>query len=193
MKIWFLTSQLLQISPFKRIFKTSMHGLGRENPVEWSSLGRSFERYIHHEWKLFARPRRPRLQQDASDCLKHFDAESHFWKASGASLWDDFWEDDLELCEEIGQSRYVFFCHALPQSRAWRLEASRMGHIGQVLSEVWADEAEEEILSTLRRQVAQEIVEKLGKWNVIQLCSYTWSFKSLAQVFFFGGVYIYSM
>lgn len=150
-------------------FGISMHGLGRENHLEWSSLGRSFERYIHHEWKLFARPRRPRLKQDASDCLKHFDAESHFWKASGASLWDDFWEDDLELCEEIGQSRYVFFCHALPQSRAWRLEASRMGHIGQVLSEVWADEAEEEILSTLRRQVTQEIVQKLGKWNVIHL------------------------
>ena len=128
-----------------------MHGVGRA-ALEWSSFAHSYGRYLHREWKLFTQ--RPRLKQDASDCLKHFDAESHFWKASGASLWDDFWEDDLEVCGELGQTRYVFFCHALPQSRAWRLEASRMGHIGQVLSEIWADEAEEEILTTLRRQVS---------------------------------------
>lgn len=57
----------------------------------------------------------------------------------------------LKKCSFLG-GRYVIFAPALLQSRAWRLEASGMGPIGEVLSQVWASEAEVELESRIQSQ-----------------------------------------
>ena len=172
-----------------------MHGLGRfPNPLEWSSLGRSFERYIHHEWELLARPRRPRLKQDASDCLKHFWCRISILESQWGFTLGWFlgrWPGTLR--RNSAKSLCFFLpcfaaesCLAAGKPPEWATLDRCYQRFGLMKRKkrfypLWED----------RWQM--EIVEKLGTWNVIQLYLCTWSFKSLAQgLFFFGEVkYIY--
>ena len=47
----------------------------------------------------------------------------------------------------------MFFCHALLQSRSWRLNSEQVGKHGKLMSELWQSEAEEEVVHQFLTQV----------------------------------------
>lgn len=110
-----------------------------------SSFQYHFRRYLSQEWQWtrLGRHREP----DATECLRKFDGG--YQLHSGQSLWGA-WEQQFQDCNTL-RGRYIIFCPALRQSRAWRLDTFAVSKVGELMSQVWASE-EDEVLYRLANQ-----------------------------------------
>ena len=117
-----------------------------------------FQRYLNQEW-AFIRLGRHR-EPDASECLRKFDGG--YQLHSGQSLWGA-WEQQFQDCSKL-RGRYIIFCPALRQSRAWRLDTFAVSKVGELMSQVWASDLEDDVLYRLANQVGALLIFDLGGW-----------------------------
>ena len=117
-----------------------------------------FQRYLGQEWAFIRQGRQ--CEPDASECLRKFDGGYRLH--SGQSLWGA-WEQQFQDCSKL-RGRYIIFCPALRQSRAWRLDTFAVSKVGELMSQVWANEVEDEVLYRLANQVGALLIFDLASW-----------------------------
>lgn len=123
-----------------------------------STFQSHFQRYLGQEWAFILQGRH--REPDASECLRKFDGG--YQLHSGQSLWGA-WEQQFQDCSKL-RGRYIIFCPALRQSRAWRLDTFAVSKVGELMSQVWASEAEDEVLYRLANQVGALLIFDLAFW-----------------------------